>query len=78
MKTVTIVLAYFGTCGSIIDDERRVCDGRDCCLLSSNAPGPFFCDAKGNPTSKTRFVSEMRKALLAVGLQQDQYAGHSF
>ena len=46
--------------------------------VRGNAPGPFFCDKKGNALSKTRFIGEMRKALSAVGLQQDQYAGHSF
>ena len=59
---------------------RSKCDqfGKGVKAVRGNAPGPFFCDMKGNPLSKTHFISKMRKALSAVGLQQDQYAGHSF
>ena len=47
-------------------------------VVRGSVPGPFFCDKKGNPLSKTCFIGEMRKTLSALGLQQDQYAGHSF
>ena len=47
-------------------------------VVRGSALGPFFCEKKGNPLSKTCFIGEMRKALSALGLQQDQYAGHSF
>ena len=47
-------------------------------VVRGSPPGPFFCDKKGNPLLKTRFIGEMRKALSALDLQQDQYAGHSF
>ena len=40
--------------------------------------GQFFCVKKGNPLTKAHFIGKMRKALPAVGLQQDQYVGHSF
>ena len=47
-------------------------------VVRGSAPGPFFRDKKGNPLSKTRFIGKMRKVLSALGLKQDQYAGHSF
>ena len=40
-------------------------------------PGPFF-SANGKPFTKPRFVTEVRKALQALGLPQEQFAGHSF
>ena len=41
-------------------------------------PGYFFRDREGKWLLKPRFVSEMRKALAAIGLHQETYAGHSF
>ena len=39
---------------------------------------PFFQDTKGKPLTKARFVTEVRRALSAIGLEQGLYAGHSF
>ena len=43
-----------------------------------DSSGPYFRDKNGKPLTKARFIAEMRKALLELGLEQDQYAGHSF
>ena len=40
--------------------------------------GPFFLDHAGKPIVKPGFVTELRKALAAVGLDQSSFAGHSF
>ena len=42
------------------------------------SPGPFFQDVQGQPMVKSRFVAAVRLILSAVGLPQQQYAGHSF
>ena len=42
------------------------------------SPGPFFCNVQGTPLLKVRFVTELKKALTAIGVDQSQYAGHSF
>ena len=41
-------------------------------------PGPFFTDRSGKPLLKSAFIAEIRKILVALGIPQDQYAGHSF
>ena len=40
--------------------------------------GPFFIHADGSAVTKPWFVSRLRSILTAVGLPQQQYAGHSF
>ena len=46
--------------------------------VRGDAPGPFFKDSSNIALTKQRFVKQIRDILNAVGLQQDQYAGHSF
>ena len=43
-----------------------------------SAPGYFFRDSEGKPLLKPRFVSELSRALAAIGVHQDAYAGHNF
>ena len=40
--------------------------------------GPFFKFRDGKPLTKARFTGLIREALKAVGLPQEQFAGHSF
>ena len=44
-------------------------------VVRGSALGPFFCDKKGNPLSKTRFIGEMRKALSALGCSRINMLG---
>ena len=46
--------------------------------LRGDSPGPFFIDSSHKALSKQRFVKHIRETLNSIGLQQDQYAGHSF
>ena len=41
-------------------------------------PGQFFSDRQGKPLCKVRYVTELKRALSAVGVDQSQYACHSF
>jgi len=41
-------------------------------------PGPFFLFKNGQPLTKSAFTSWIRQKLQAVGLPQDNFAGHSF
>ena len=41
-------------------------------------PGTFFITAEGQTITKQWFVAQLREVLAAVGLPQEQYAGHSF
>ena len=41
-------------------------------------PGPLFLFEDGSPLSRSRLVSELRKALSSIRLNCDVYAGHSF
>ena len=43
-----------------------------------SAPGPFFRFANGNYLTRERFVTAMRTALAAAGINPSHYAGHSF
>ena len=47
-------------------------------VLRGDSPCPFFIDRSGRPLLKQTFVGEVRKLLAALGIPQDQYAGHSF
>ena len=40
--------------------------------------GPFFIKGNGGVVTKSWFISQLRRLLEAVGLPQDQFAGHSF
>ena len=40
--------------------------------------GPFFLNQKGRPLLKPLFITELRRALEASGLDQAAFAGHSF
>lgn len=41
-------------------------------------PGPLFAFADGKPLSRPRFVTEIRRALEAAGVDPQPYSGHSF
>ena len=41
-------------------------------------PGPLFLDNHSQPVLHGQFVTEMRGTLEAMGVPQQQYAGHSF
>ena len=47
-------------------------------VRGTTEPGAFFLKADRRPLLKPVFVSELRKALGALGLHQAAYAGHSF
>jgi len=40
--------------------------------------GPFFVLKNGNPLTKSLFTARIRDALHAIGLPEDNFAGHSF
>jgi hypothetical protein len=46
--------------------------------IRGDRTGPFFIDSSQKALSKQKFVSQIREILNSLGLQQDQYAGHSF
>ena len=46
--------------------------------IRGDRPGPFFMDSSHKALTKQRFVEHIRDILNSLGLQQDQYAGHSF
>ena len=46
--------------------------------IRGDQPGPFFIDSSRKALSKQKFVGQIREILNSLGLQQDQYAGHSF
>ena len=43
-----------------------------------NSSGPLFTWSNGHYLTRDRFVLEVRKALSAVGIKAEDYAGHSF
>ena len=43
-----------------------------------NRPGPLFIFQDGRPLTRPRFVTEVRKVLLAAGIDPTSYSGHSF
>ena len=65
-------------CGSVL--QWVVPYIHNCCIHGGEGQCPWsiFPWLKWLPTYKACFIGEMRKALSATSLQQDQYAGHSF
>ena len=47
-------------------------------VIRGKSPGPLFCMANGAYLTRNLFVREVRKALVAVGVDQSKYSGHSF
>ena len=47
-------------------------------VIRGKSPGPLFCMANGAYLTRDFFVREVRKALVAVGVDQSKYSGHSF
>ena len=43
-----------------------------------NCQGPLFLMEAGTPLTKPNFIADLRRALAAAGLPQDDYASHSF
>ena len=61
--------------------------GNDLCPVSAlllylarrgNKPGPLFIWKDGSPLSKSKFVTEVRRALSLANLPAASFAGHSF
>ena len=46
--------------------------------VRGGAPGPLFCHSDGRALTKVQVVSKVRQALDTLGLNSQQYAGHSF
>ena len=48
--------------------------------IASRGPeqGTYFLDSQAHPIAKTYFIRELRKVISALGLPQEQFAGHSF
>ena len=46
--------------------------------IHGNRPGLFFVDLSHNPLIKLKYVIQIWNILNSLGMQQDQYAGHSF
>ena len=47
-------------------------------LSRGDQQGPFFLDSSSTPLLKAPFINQLRSILIALGVPQDQYAGHSF
>ena len=47
-------------------------------VTRGDSAGPFFVDTSHKPLTKQKFVAQIRSILNSLGVQQDQYAGHSF
>ncbi len=47
-------------------------------VVKGPAEGPLFCWENGQYLTRERIVRELRNALRAVGVQAEDYAGHSF
>ena len=50
----------------------------DYVTVRGDRAGPFFIRSDGSAVTKPWFVSQLRSILTAIGLPQQQYAGHSF
>ena len=46
--------------------------------LQGTDPGPFFIFKDSLPLTKPAFINKVRQALQAIGLSQENFAGHSF
>jgi len=46
--------------------------------IRGTEPGLFFLYKNGQPLTKSTFTATIRKALQALGLPQENFAGHSF
>ena len=46
--------------------------------LRGNTAGPFFRFQDGQPLTKAKFTNKIRQSLHGIGVQEGQYAGHSF
>ena len=46
--------------------------------IRGKSPGPLFCMANGAYLTRDLFVSEVRKVLVAAGVEQSKHSGHSF
>ena len=47
-------------------------------VIHGKGPGPLFCMANGAYLTRDLYVREVRKALVAAGVDQSKYSGHSF
>ena len=47
-------------------------------VTRGSSPGAFVLKHKQKPHSKQRFIRKLREALVAVGVDQSSFAGHSF
>ena len=47
-------------------------------IMRGKAPGPLFIFQDGKPLSRPRFVTEIKRALSAAGIDPKPYSSHSF
>ena len=47
-------------------------------VMRGKGPGPLFIFQDGKPLSRPRFVTEIKRALSAAGIDPKPYSGHSF
>ena len=47
-------------------------------IKRGSSPGPLFIFSDGKPLTRSRFVSEVKKALAKAGVDSSCYLGHSF
>ena len=47
-------------------------------VARGSSPDPFFLDHERNALSKQCFIRELREALMAIGVNQSSFTGHSF
>ena len=47
-------------------------------VMRGKAPGPLFIFQDGKPLSRPRFVTEIKRALSAAGIDLKPYSSHSF
>ena len=64
--------------GRMVSDLCPVVALMNYLILRGCNPGPLFIWKDGLPLTKSRFVSEMQKALSAANLPAANFAGHSF
>ncbi len=50
--------------------------GKNC--SGQEKPAPFFRFSDGSPLTRDKLVAELRRALRAAGLDDSNFAGHSF
>ena len=69
------VSVYIGITGSNICPVAAILDYR---VRRGSGPGPFFQFSDGRFLTRSQFVSHLKEALIAAGVDASKYSGHSF